>query len=94
MASVATWERELLEEVLHAFFGLRRIRVCLAPDSFKVEVGDQARSAVARSRNYKGIKVVLLDHAVEVDVPILLSFAFVMFKPITYVNDCPASLPQ
>ena len=88
MASVATRERELLEEVLHAFFGLRRIRVCLAPDSFKVEVGDQARSAVARSRNYKGIKVVLLDHAVEVDISALVRIRLDTFEvTMTYVKD-------
>lgn len=49
---------------------------------------------MARSRDYEGIEVVFLDHAVEVDVPILFSFAFVLHRAVAYVNDCPASLPQ
>jgi hypothetical protein len=88
-------ERELLEESLKTLLVLGCVTVGLTPDTFQVEVGDQAWSTVTRTRNDKGIKVVLLDHTVEVDVSATVRRCSDRFpKIITYVNDCPASLPQ
>lgn len=68
MTSMSARERELLEESLKTLLVLRCVAVGLAPDAFQIEVRDQARSTVTRTRDYKGIEVVLLDHTVEVDV--------------------------
>ena len=72
MTSMPARERELLEESLKTLFVLRCVTVGLAPDTFQVEVGDQAWSTVTRTRDDEGIEVVLLDHAVEVNVPALV----------------------
>jgi hypothetical protein len=61
-------ERELLEESLKTLFVLRCVAVGLAPNTFQVEIGNQARSTVTGTRDHKGIEVVLLDHTIEVDV--------------------------
>ena len=68
MTSMSARERKLLEEPLKALLVLGRVSIGLAPDTFQVEVGDQSRSTVTRTRNDKGIEVILLDHTVEVDV--------------------------
>jgi hypothetical protein len=94
MTSVSTGERELLEEALQSFLVLWRVWVCLAPYAFQIEVGDEAGSAVARSRNDKSIKVVLFNHAVEVDVSELVRSDSGIMQVLSYVKDWPASLPQ
>ena len=68
MASMSARERELLEESLETLLVLGCVTVGLAPNTFQVEVGDQAWSTVTRTRNDKGIQIVLLDHTIEVDV--------------------------
>lgn len=68
MTSVSARERELLKESLKTLLVLGCITVGLAPHAFEIEVGDQAGSTVTRTRNDKGIEIVLLDHTIEVDV--------------------------
>jgi hypothetical protein len=81
-------ERELLEEPLKTLLVLRRVTVSLAPDTFQIEVGDQAWCTVTGARDDKGIQVVLLDHAVEVDVSALVrSRPSVPLDTMTYVKD-------
>ena len=41
MARNSTWKGELLEQPLHAFFGLRNIRIDLAVGAFQIGVGHQ-----------------------------------------------------
>jgi hypothetical protein len=94
MTAVSTRERELLEEALQSFLVLWGVRVCLAPYTFQIEVGDEARSTVARSRNDESIEIVLLDHAVEVDVSETVRSYSRILQLLTYVKDWPASLPQ
>jgi hypothetical protein len=51
---------------------------------------------MARTGDDKGIKVVLLDHAVEVDVAVVVSLLlkYINLRVRAYVKDWPASLPQ
>jgi hypothetical protein len=94
MTSMSTGERELLEEALQSFLVLWGVWVRLAPYTFQIEVRDKTRSTVARSRDDKSIKVVLLDHAVEVDVSELVRSDPKIMQVLSYVKDWPASLPQ
>jgi hypothetical protein len=94
MTSVSTRERELLKEALQSFLVLWGVWVCLAPYTFQVEVGDEARCTMARSGNDKSIEVVLLNHAVEVDVSEMVRSYSRILQLLTYVKDWPASLPQ
>ena len=68
MASVSARERELLEESLKTLFVFGCVTVGLTPNAFQIEVGDQSWSTVARTRNNKGIEIILFDHSVEVDI--------------------------
>ena len=61
-------EGELLEEPLKTLLVLRCVAVGFTPDTFQIEVGDQAWGTVTRAGDDKGIEVVLFDHAVEMDV--------------------------
>src|SRR5579859_1568978 len=67
-----TWypagERELFEELLHACFVLRDVRVDLAISAFEPRVGHYAGTAVARAHNVNHIQVTLLDHAVQMHI--------------------------
>lgn len=88
-------EGELLEEALKAFFVLGRVAIGLAPNTFQIEVRDQTWSSVAWTRDDKSIKIVLLDHAVEVNVPAMVRMRIEREQTNTaYVKDWPASLPQ
>jgi hypothetical protein len=89
VAAVSAREGEQLEEALHAFLVLRGVWVSLAPDALEVEVGDEAWCTMARAGDDKGIEVVLLDHAVEVDVAVVVSLLLndLNLKVNTYVND-------
>jgi len=64
----AAWEGELFEQLLHSVGVLRHVRINFTIGSFKVGVRDQARPAVARPGDIDNIQVLLLDHAVEMDV--------------------------
>jgi hypothetical protein len=96
VAAVSTGEGELLEEALHAFLVLRGVWVGLAPDALEVEVGNETRRSMAGTGDDKGIEVVLFDHAVEVDVAVMVSLLLndLSLAMIAYVKDWPASLPQ
>ena len=61
-------ERKLLEEPLEALLVLGCVTVGLAPNTFQIEVRDQAWSTVTWTRNDKCIEIVLLDHSIEVNV--------------------------
>jgi hypothetical protein len=88
MTSMSSRERKLFEEPLKTLLVLRRVTVSLAPDTFQIEVGDQAWCTVTRARDDKGIQIVLLDHAVEVDVSALVrSCLRVPLDKMTYVKD-------
>jgi hypothetical protein len=73
VAAMTTREGKLLEEALHAFLVLRGVWVGLAPDALEVEVGNEAGRSMAGTGDDKGIEVVLFDHAVEVDVAVVVS---------------------
>jgi hypothetical protein len=96
VAAVSTGEGELLEEALHAFLVLRSVWVSFAPDALEVEVGNEARRTMAGTGDDKGIEVILLDHAVEMDVAVMVSLLLngLDLGVKTYVKDWPASLPQ
>lgn len=95
MTSMSARERELLEESLKTLLVFGCVTIGLAPDTFQIEVGDQAWGAVTRTRNDEGIEIVLLDHTIEVDVSATVRDCLAKFlKIMTYVKDWPASLPQ
>src|SRR6266851_2355778 len=61
-------KRELLEEMLQPLCILRDMRIHFAVSSFQKGVGDQARTAMSRTRDIDHVEVVLLDQAIQMDI--------------------------
>ncbi len=64
----AAGERKLFEQSAHPFLVLGDIRVVLAVRAFEINIGDQRRPAMARTRHIQHVQVVLADDAVEMRV--------------------------
>ena len=59
---------EFLEELQHAFFVFALVGVNLRVSAFEINRAQHARCAVARASHKDGVKVVLLDEPVQVNV--------------------------
>src|SRR6266404_2011550 len=68
MAGNASGPGKLLEQPLHACRILRDGGIKLSICTFKICVGDDARSAVSGASNVNGIKIIFPDHAIHVRV--------------------------
>lgn len=68
MTAVSAREGEISEQALHSILVLGSVVISFTPDTLEVEIGDETRSAVSRTRDDESVEIILLDHAVEVDV--------------------------
>ena len=59
---------ELLEEALHALFGLLDVGIEFAVRSFKIRVRDKARTAMAGPGDINGVQIKLFNHPVHMHV--------------------------
>jgi hypothetical protein len=68
MARDTAWKTELLKQALHADRVGRNKRINFGIGSLKPDISNEARPAMARSRNIDHIEIARFDHAIEVDV--------------------------
>ncbi len=68
MAGNPSGKRELLEEALHPFFGLRNVGIDFAVGALEIGVRDHPRPAVARPGNIDGVQIKLFDGAIHVHI--------------------------
>jgi hypothetical protein len=68
VAGDSSRKRELLEKLSHALFVSGAIGIELAVSSLSVDVGDNARAAVSRTGNVDQVQVMILDHAVKMNI--------------------------
>lgn len=73
MTAVSAREGEISEQALHPILVLGSVVISFTPNALEVEVGDETRSAVSGTRDDESVKVIFLDHAVEVDVAMSVS---------------------
>ncbi len=66
MARYAARERELPEQLFHAFRVLGNIRIDLAVTALQPGVRDQPRTAVSRACDVNDVQIMRLDHPVQV----------------------------
>ncbi len=68
VAADTAGERKFLEELQHAFFIFTLVGVNFRVSAFQIDRGQHARRAMAGARHENGIKTVLVDEPVHVDV--------------------------
>ena len=68
MTGNAARKGKLLEQSLQSVGILGDVRINFAVGSFEIRVSDQPRPAVARPGDVEDVQVVLLDHAIQVDI--------------------------
>ena len=68
MAGNPARKRKLLEEFLHAFGILRNVGIHFAIRAFQIGVGHQPWAAMTWASNIDGIKIMALDHTIQMNI--------------------------
>ena len=74
MAGDAAGKRKLLEQLFQTRFVLADIWINLTPRSFQVNIAHDGRAAVTRTRDVEHVQVVLVDHAVQMNIDEVLTW--------------------
>src|ERR1700677_3922595 len=72
MARNAAGKRELREQLFHALFVLRDVRINLAPGAFEVNIAYNRRAAMTGAGHIEHIQVIFLDNPVQMHIDEIL----------------------